>query len=111
MKLLQRAIADSDEYVHLASKRHTERNAAYFTLLAWTVPLITSCVMGYLALVELDAACKLCIGIYTSSTLGFLTAIGLVWAAHKQPVAPDADPSFRREMLAIPVGLLFIALR
>jgi uncharacterized membrane protein len=94
----------------LASKRHTERNAAYFTLLAWTVPLITSGVMGYLALVELDAACKLCIGIYTSSTLGFLTAIGLVWAAHKQPVAPDADPSFRREMLAIPVGLLFIAL-
>ena len=93
--------------------RHRERSVAVFTLVAWTIPLLTSCVMGYLALVELDAACKLCIGIYSSSTLGFLAAAGLTWGAWKGTGAQpeeQADRGFRGVAFALPVAALFMAL-
>lgn len=46
-----------------------------FLVLAWGLPTLTSLAMGYLSLVELDAACKMCIGIYGASTLGLLGAL------------------------------------
>ena len=71
---------------------HNERPAAMFTVAAWTLPLITSVGMGYLALVELDAVCKLCIGIYSSSTLGFIAAlIMFLRPAARGLDAADAD--------------------
>lgn len=94
--------------------RHTQRSAAFFTLGAWALPLLTSCVMGYLALVELDAACKLCIGIYSSSTLGFAAAAGLAWVAWKRPPAfgsgTQEDPGVRGLAFAPPLAAVFVAL-
>ncbi|MCA9576067.1 MAG: hypothetical protein KC668_11555 [Myxococcales bacterium] len=84
--------------------RHSERTATAVTLGAWALPLLTSCVMGYLALVELDAACKLCIGIYTSSALGFAAAAALVWAARKVANAPAQTLAADATAVDRPVG-------
>lgn len=55
--------------------KESEKRATGYQALAWALPFLTSCVFGYLSLHELDAACKICIGIYTSSTLGMITSI------------------------------------
>ncbi|HWN70444.1 MAG TPA: vitamin K epoxide reductase family protein, partial [Haliangium sp.] len=46
------------------SNRQDDRRATGFLALATGLPAVTSLLMGYLSLVELDTACKLCIGIY-----------------------------------------------
>jgi len=75
----------------LASGSHTEKRATGFYALAWVVPVLTSAVMGYLAIVELGAACKLCIGIYTSSALGGVSALLLYLTSGKPQPLGDAD--------------------
>jgi len=55
--------------------KETEKRATGYQALAWALPFLTSCIFGYLSLHELDAACKICIGIYASSTLGMVTSI------------------------------------
>lgn len=66
------------------NRREEERAATGFVALASLLPLLTSMVMGYLSLVELDAACKLCIGIYVSSLVAFVAAV-LNWRASSAP--------------------------
>lgn len=68
-----------------------EQRATRFYAFAWLVPVLTSLVMGYLAIVELGAACKLCIGIYASSFLGAIVAAFLAREAGKPRVIGDAD--------------------
>ncbi len=80
------------------------RALARFTLLAWTVPALTSAFMGYLAWVELDAACKLCIGIYASSFLGLAAA---AWMALRAEVPAT---SLRPVQLAPPIAFVFLLL-
>jgi uncharacterized membrane protein len=63
-------------YIRL-SKR-TDRESHMVLLGAAIVPLVTSLIMGYIALVELDAACKLCIGIYLASAMVFAGAV-MAW--------------------------------
>ena len=75
----------------LASGAHAEKKATAFYAIAWAIPVLTSAVMGYLAIVELGAACKLCIGIYTSSALGAVSAILLYLASGKTVALGDAD--------------------
>jgi uncharacterized membrane protein len=79
------------------TRRQEDPRATGFLLLATVLPLGTSLVMGWLALSKLDAACKLCIGIYGSSALAFAGALWLwrhaVGAARTGPrplVAPAA---------------------
>jgi uncharacterized membrane protein len=60
----------------LVSRKEDDERATAYQALAWVLPFGTSIVFGYLSLHELGAACKLCIGIYTTSTLGFV--LGLV---------------------------------
>ncbi|MBX7196988.1 MAG: hypothetical protein K1X94_33365 [Sandaracinaceae bacterium] len=59
----------------VALRKDDEPRATGYQVLAWALPFLTSCAFGYLSLHELGAACKLCIGIYSSSTIGFLLAI------------------------------------
>lgn len=67
--------------------------------LATAIPFVTSIVMGWISLRELDAACKLCIGIYVTSTLSFLFAvIAQVRAprlAAARPPTESADATIR----------------
>ncbi len=62
-------------------RRQQDRNATGFYALAALLPTGTSAVMGFISLSELDAACKLCIGIYTGSTLGLIGSTGLFVSA------------------------------
>jgi uncharacterized membrane protein len=48
--------------------------AAGFLLLATVLPVATSAVMAYLSIVDLDAVCKMCMGIYLSSGAAFVAA-------------------------------------
>lgn len=59
----------------LVSRKSEEPRATGYQALAWGLPFFTSLVFGYLSLHELGAACKLCIGIYTSSSVGFVLAV------------------------------------
>ena len=74
----------------LFNKREGDRGLAGYLVAAAALPFLTSLVMGYLSLVELDAACKLCIGIYISSTLALVGAVG--FRATAAPATPPYDP-------------------
>ena len=72
------------------SRPGQERRASTGVTFAMSLlPLLASIVMGTIALVELDAACKLCIGVYGSSLVGFLAA-GL---AHASARRIELEPS------------------
>jgi uncharacterized membrane protein/protein-disulfide isomerase len=77
----------------LVARRTGDRRATSFLLAATCVPLLASIVMGWIALRELDAACKLCIGIYASSGLAFFAAAGLAFVARRG--APAGSPAER----------------
>ncbi|MBL8944824.1 MAG: hypothetical protein JNK45_16805 [Myxococcales bacterium] len=68
------------------------RRAAGWLFLFSFVPLGASIVMGAIALLELEAACKVCIGIYGASLVAVLAA-GLAYASCRRltdDVEPDA---------------------
>lgn len=80
----------------LVNRRASDRGLAGFLVAAAALPFLTSLVMGYISLVELDAACKLCIGIYASSALLLVGALGF-WAK-AGPETPPYDPHARPSM-------------
>lgn len=75
----------------LVTKRQSERSATGFLLAATGVPVLTSLGMGYLSLVELDAACKLCIGTYVASGLVFVGALGAFLRSGKKGWDDDEE--------------------
>jgi len=101
------------------NRREDDRGATGFLALASALPLLTSIGMGYLSLVELDAACKLCIGIYVSSAVAFVAAV-LNWRAAAAPrlgedigLAGEPDPGagqdLRGHLLSFGEGVGFVA--
>lgn len=81
-------------------RRLHDRAATTFLVLGTALPVLTSVAMGYLSFVELGAACKLCIGIYSASGAAFVSALALrfsggstSWAelAETDDVLPSAD--------------------
>jgi uncharacterized membrane protein/protein-disulfide isomerase len=64
--------------------RERDRAATLYLMLATIVPVLTSAVMGWLSFSKLDAACKMCIGIYISSLGSLIGALG-VWRSAHQP--------------------------
>ena len=64
------------------------RRAAGFLFAASAIPVVASAVMGAIAMLELEAACKLCIGIYGSSLVTFLAA-GLAFASIRKAELPE----------------------
>lgn len=77
--------------VMMLTGREGDRRAVGFLVAATLLPVGASLVMGWIALTELDAACRLCIGVYLSSFAGFLASIGLFVMAESEP--PRADDS------------------
>lgn len=95
------------------------RRAAGLLFAASSIPVLASAVMGAIAMVELEAACKLCIGIYGSSLVALLSA-GLGYAsirkahiqdqAHDQGQSPgEIDPADRETGPIVLVGLAQLA--
>lgn len=73
----------------------SHRRATATLFLGTLVPLLTSVGMGYLSFAKLDAACKLCIGIYASSAVASLSAFLLWRRAIAQAESLDArGPAF-----------------
>lgn len=119
----------------LSSDAHAEKKTAGFSALAWGLPLLATLGMAYVAFAELDAACKLCIGIYIASVVGFGASLaqyvnaGDVAAPFVRPGPSDAtvneadatvpgDMSYRPRAAsssgprsvwwAFPLGVLFV---
>lgn len=94
--------------VDVLSRPVEERRTATGVLFAMsTVPLLASLVMGTIAFVELDAACKLCIGIYGASLVGFLAA-GLAYASARRSaqLGAPAGPSLGVAVIQLGVFVL-----
>ncbi|MFO0682421.1 MAG: vitamin K epoxide reductase family protein [Sandaracinus sp.] len=85
----------------LVTRKDGDPRATGYLALAWGLPFLTSVVMGYLSLHELGAACRLCIGIYCSSTIGLVLAIvswvraRSAWAAPLGDVDDEPAPKIR----------------
>lgn len=96
----------------LTSRAEHER-AALLTLLGLTaIPLLASLAMGSIAAFELGAACKQCIGIYTSSLVTFVCALMASRARVRvvgDPTAGNAAAS-HRWLLALPLAGVLVLL-
>lgn len=88
-------------------RRAEQERAALATLLGLaTLPLLASLVMGSIAAFELGAACKQCIGIYSSSFVTFVCAL-LAYRGRVRVVggaSPDNPPPGKRWLLAFPLA-------
>lgn len=100
--------------VLIATERTSDRHATGFYVIASCVPVVASLVMGTVAVRELDAFCKLCVGIYVASGLTFVGAFATYRRAergvasareHGQPRAPL---SYGALVLAFVLGCLFV---
>ncbi|MGE3629950.1 MAG: vitamin K epoxide reductase family protein [Sandaracinaceae bacterium] len=89
--------------VVLFLERQRDRRLAAYGVAAWALPAVASAVMGYIAATSLHAACKLCIGIYVSSGVGFVCAIGALVMARQGEPGPESD--WRTLGLAFAAGL------
>jgi uncharacterized membrane protein len=65
------------------------RTGATILLVGTLVPVFASLTMGWIAMNELDAACKLCIGIYASSAVAFAAALWAKLAIGQDPAPVD----------------------
>lgn len=94
-------------------RRQDDRRATGFMALAWLLPVLASAVMGYISLATLDAACKLCIGIYAASGVGFAAALVSFFVSRRAASEPEEPrPALGWGMLAAAfgVGVVFVAL-
>ncbi len=90
--------------------KQRDPRATLFLVLATALPVLTSAVMAYLSIVTLDAACKLCIGIYISSVLAFVGAL-ILWRSAKKEDALDTESlpvAWGRLVAAFAVGCAFV---
>lgn len=90
--------------------KQRDPRATLFLMLGTLLPVLTSIVMGYLSIVTLDAACKLCIGIYVSSLLSFVGAL-MLWLSARKDDAVDTESlpvSWGRLGIAFALGVAFV---
>jgi uncharacterized membrane protein len=87
--------------------RWRDPRATGFYALATGLPALTSIIMGIISLRALDALCKLCMGIYISSALCVIGAVGLAVAARGEKTETDGRGQPEREPMSL--GALAIA--
>jgi uncharacterized membrane protein len=90
--------------------RDRDPNATAFTLAAVSLPAFTSVIMAFISLSTLHAACKLCIGIYLSSTTAFVCGLVLFLQARANPPRSTTAVSYGVLGLAFGLGVLFVLL-
>ena len=94
----------------IARDRTGDPRVAGFTLLATSLPLLASLVMGYVSLVSLDTFCKQCIGIYTASVLAFGAALVMFLRARNEPAPAEGMIAWPALGIAFGVGVLAVAI-
>lgn len=82
------------------TRRQEDPRATAFLALASLLPAATSIIMAIIALSKLDAACKLCIGIYFASALTLVGALCLWRRAEQLRREGEIDRLSGREPLA-----------
>lgn len=70
------------------ARRKGDRRATGFLALATVLPASVSAVMAFIAMREVGAMCKLCVGIYAASALGLLGAL-LLWLRARRAGGED----------------------
>jgi hypothetical protein len=97
------------------NERTRDPRATGFYALASGLPALTSIIMGIISLRALDALCKLCMGIYISSALVVIGAVGLAVSARDEKTVSDTQGAPVREPMSLGalaivfvVGLLFV---
>jgi len=68
----------------MVNKREDDKGATGFVALAAALPFLTSMGMAYISATQIGEFCKVCMGIYASSTLGLIFAV-LNWRAADLP--------------------------
>lgn len=68
-----------------------DKHAALFLFVFTLLPVATSVFYAGVAILELDAFCRTCAGIYTSSAIAFAGALGMLVAAFWPQSRPDPD--------------------
>jgi uncharacterized membrane protein len=94
----------------ILTRRNADKKSGWFLVAATSVPLITSIAMGYVSLVTLDAACKMCIGIYASSGVAFLDALlfAIMAGRRDEDEEAPAPPSMVALGIAFLIGVVFV---
>ena len=102
--------------IAIVVQRQGDRRAMGFLALGWLVPVLASAGMGYVSLATLDAACKLCIGIYAASGVGFVASLAAFFVARRAPAPAEegsdsapASLSWGVLAAAFAIGVLFVA--
>ncbi|MDB4985743.1 MAG: hypothetical protein JWN04_921 [Myxococcaceae bacterium] len=91
------------------SGRMYDRRATGFWVTATMVPVVASLVMGTVAVRQLDAICKVCVGIYVASALSAIGAFGTYRRAEKRAGELRHAPlSYGALAVAFVVGCLFV---
>ena len=95
----------------LTDRKHDPRATGFFAL-ATGLPALTSIVMGIIAIRELDAVCKLCVGIYIASAVCAVCGL-MLWLSARQakPAEGEAQkPAMSLGSLAVAfvVGCAFV---
>ncbi len=94
----------------LTDRKHDPRATGFFALAAG-VPALASVVMATIAIRELDAVCKVCVGIYIASAVCAVSAL-LLWLDARKAKAQAADEkpslSFALLLAAFVVGCAFV---
>ena len=89
------------------NQRHNERGTTLYLFVATLLPLLSSLVMGYISMVELGTACKLCIGIYGSSLGVFVGALG-TWRAAMNSEEAEEGQSVSGHVGSFALGVIFV---
>ena len=61
--------------VDFAIAKNRKKKLTIFCVVAWLLPMAMSLIYGFISFNKIGAACKLCVGIYLTSVLGFATAL------------------------------------
>lgn len=89
-----------------ALAKSRDRKVTLFLVLAWTLPILMSLIYGYVSFVRIGAACRMCVGIYVTSILGFVCVL----VAHtKQSRQERFSAGGRPQRLPMPLYLRWFA--
>lgn len=78
--------------LELFARGFRDRAAAWFLAGVTLVPVLTSVVLGSVAVFELETFCRTCAGIYLSSGLALVAAVGVLIGAYLERAPAPAEP-------------------
>lgn len=86
------------------SKTITKHDTLYF-MVATLLPVLMSVIYGYIAVTKIGAVCKLCVGVYISSAVLFISAS----LAHAQATPKTGALPFDKYIISFLEGVVYVA--